>query len=138
MRIRWPKLFFCFLLLCAFPLCAQQTEPNLAPGPTEFPSATAMLEGRAIWNIKLPLKGNSPEVRATNIETRLKAFAKDYSVPVDHIKVVDSEISTDIAADYSILILFTSEDAAAEGISRVALAQKVLPKVKQAVIYYRE
>ena len=97
-----------------------------------------MLEGREIWKIKLPLKGNSPEVRAANIETRLKAFAKDYSIPVDHIKVVDSDISTDIAADYSILILFTNEDAAAEGITRVALAERVLPKVKQAVTYYRE
>lgn len=137
MNIRWKILFvFChFIALYALPLYCQQSAPSEQESVSPAP---VMLEGETLFYVRTGLKNLTAEDRANNILERLTALAADYAVPVEHLKVVETEISTDIVADQHLVVYFVDADAAAEGKNRKALAEETLPRIKNAVQNYRQ
>lgn len=133
---RWKTLLvIChFILLFSLPLYSQQTalvdQEPVTPAPV-------ILEGETVFYIRAGLKNLTPEARADNVVQRLTELSADYAVPVERLRVVDTDISTDIVADQHIVAMFVDADAAAEGKSRVSLARETLPKIKNAVLQYR-
>lgn len=137
MRIRILTIF----LLASLIVCtsyAADSAVQTAPAQQEgVPPAPVVLEGNTVFYYRAPLKGVSPEDRASNTVQRLTALAKDYAVPIEDIKVQDTEISTDIVADQHVIAIFTDYDGRAAGTSRLELANQTLPSVKKAIANYR-
>lgn len=128
-----------FILYCLFPLPvpAQQTQTTESE-PPEFEPAPVVLEGETIFTIRAGLKYLTPQQRAENTTKRILAIASDYTVQVEDLKIVETDISTDIATDQHLAALFTDADAKAEGKTRQALAKETLPKIQMVILHYRQ
>ena len=135
MRILRLRAFVicCFIGLLAVPLAAQQSSPSESEQITPAP---VILEGETLI-FRVELKAQTPEMRAKNVVQRLEELAEDYTVPADHLRVDDTDVSSDIVADGHLVAIFAAEDGAAEGKSRLALPTETLPKLKSAIEGYR-
>jgi len=124
------------ILICLFAVAlhAQQTAPS---GQQQVSGASVQLDGEPLWYIQVPFKNQSSEQRANNSFQRLLALVKDYDVSADDLKIVDTEVSTDIVAGQHIVALFLDVDAVAAGKNRMALAEEALPRIKHAILQYR-
>lgn len=103
-----------------------------------FEPVPVMLEGDNLYTVQLKLKNQTPEERAETSVAHLTEFAEDYGTPVDELKIDDTEVSTDIIGNGIVIAIFTSDDADAEGKPRLQLAQEALPRIKAAVLNYRD
>jgi len=89
-----------------------------------LPEAQVILDGTPLLAIKTRVLSFSPEDRAKAISSRLAKLAHDPLFPVDSLKVVDSDTSSDLAAGDMILMSVTDADAQAAGKARLALAEE--------------
>jgi small-conductance mechanosensitive channel len=89
-----------------------------------LPEAQVMLDGAPLLAVRTRVLSFSPEDRAKAISSRLAKLAHDPLFPVDSLKVVDSDTSSDLAAGDMILMSVTDADAQAAGKPRLALAEE--------------
>jgi small-conductance mechanosensitive channel len=78
-----------------------------------------------------------PEERAAAIEGRIVALARDPSLDVRSIRVVESAASSDLVADQRRIVSVMDADAALEGFDRRALAAHYEDRVRRSILDYR-
>ena len=121
-------------LICFCWTCAAQSTGSEAPGPQSYP---VTLDGKTIFELRLPFRGVSPEERASLISARIKKCAEDRSIPTNAITVNETGISSDIMADDLFITGVLDDDAQIHGTTRQELATERLLKIRSAIEEYR-
>lgn len=83
-----------------------------------------VLEKDTLFYIYSKIGPYKPTDRVNTIQRRITALVKEGDFEPDSLKVIDSELSSDIWFKDRVVFSVTDEDAVAEGGSRKALAQK--------------
>lgn len=97
-----------------------------------------MLENKVLFYIRNDVKGYSAEERARVLTERLKAVARDLTVPVDSVSIQDfQEPMTTVSARDKLLLSVFDEDARAENTTRRQLAQQRSETLRTAIAEYR-
>ncbi len=126
-------LIFFIVVTLSFSQTTSTPQKNQEVKPGEYP---VMLGDQILFYVHGIKALRGPE-RAAGISERIKRLAEDYGFSVDSVKVVDSEISTDIlAGDRQIMSVFDS-DAQAEKIPRKELAERYVRIIRAGVEKYR-
>lgn len=117
---------------------AASTAMNTSLDPRDVEEATALvaIDGRTLFRVR----GGStypPEERAAAIKGRIIALARDPSLDVRSIRVVESAASSDIVANHQRLVSVMDADAALEGFDRRALAAHYEERVRRSILDYR-
>ncbi|WP_374537694.1 mechanosensitive ion channel family protein [Chitinimonas taiwanensis] len=113
-------------LLCLCLMCATLTGR----------AAPVMLDGTAIYQIDVPFKGSSAAQRAADAGQRLQQAAQQ-GLPAQSVRVVDSELGTDLMLGDTYLSTVFDSDAAAAGLPRTELAQQQAQAVAAALSRYQ-
>ena len=128
---------------------ADTPDSLLAPASTTLASAgvtadsaasggsPVLLEGREIFRIQAGIKGYTTEERARAISERILRLAKDRRTPVDSIRAIDTDISTDVVVGDMPLFSVFDGDAQAAGRDRLALARERALASRAAIEHYR-
>jgi small-conductance mechanosensitive channel len=77
------------------------------------------------------------EKRAQAIAGRIRAVAADSSIPVDSLRIVETEHGSDILAGDRFLMTVTETDTQREGVTRHFMAQGVRRRIADAITVYR-
>lgn len=110
---------------------------------TALPAALAdtpvVLGDDTLFPIQARVGSFDPSFRAEVIADRIRTFARDLSVPLEAIEVVDNAKagSTDILAGETTLVTLVDADAAAAGVARDELAAAHANRIREAVERYR-
>ena len=140
----WRKTFIIALLLGLVSTAATSAPPKEAPAvpAPSAPAATApskpapapvVLEGKTLLHIREPALGASPEERARNVGENLGKLVKNRAFHPDSINVVDQEFASLIVAEGTVLLRVFDQDAAAEGTTRQALAERYVEAIHAAI-----
>ena len=140
----WRKIFIIALLLGLVSAAATSAPPKEAPAvpAPSAPGATApskpvpapvVLEGKTLLHFREPALGASPEERARNVSENLGKLVKNRAFHPDSINVVDQEFASLIVAEGSVLLRVFDRDAAAEGTTRQALAERYVEAIRAAI-----
>ena len=127
---------------------AAESSPDSLPDTTSgisasadaaaFPeSAPVHLEGREIFRVQGAIKGYTPEMRSRAISERILRLARSPLAHVDSIRLVDTDISTDVVLGDLHLFSVFDQDALAAGRERTALASDYAKAVRAAIEEYR-
>lgn len=133
-----------FLIVMSIPLvAAQQTPSPPSPKPTKQQEGVPVVFNEdTLFTIKERFGGYSPETRVEVITQRLQDYAKDYTLPVNDLKIVSEKIEniplSVITGDNIEIVTITNRDAQAAEYARDELAQIYLQKIKKAISHYRE
>ena len=100
----------------------------LKPAP-----APVVLEGKTLLYFREPALGASPEERARDVGGRLGKLVKNRAFRTDSIKVVDDDMASLIIAEGTVLLRVFDRDAAAEGATRQALAERYAGAIRAAI-----
>ena len=104
-----------------------------SPAPAKPAPAPVVREGKALFEVREPALGVSPEERAREIGGRLGKLVGDRSVRSDSVKVVEDEMVSLVVAEGTPLLRVFDRDAAAEGVTRQALAARYAESVRKAI-----
>ena len=140
----WRKTFIIVLLLGMVSTAATAAPPKEAPAvpAPSAPSVTApakpapapvVLEGKTLLYFREPALGSSPEERARDVGGRLGKLVENRAFRPDSIKVVDDDMASLIVAEGTVLLRVFDRDAAAEGATRQALAQRYVEAIRAAI-----
>ena len=97
-----------------------------------------VLEENTLFTFSETVAGISPDFRAKRAKQRILKIARDYSIPVDKIKVISYDTLRILAADDEMIFAFAQPDAKAQNKQLDQLANETLKKIKNAIIQYRE
>ena len=122
------------LLFCFCWTCSAQTTRTEADAPQAHP---VTLDGKTIFEFRLPFRGVSPEERASLVSARIKKCADDRSIPTTTVTVNETGISSDIMAGDLFITGVLDDDAQIQGTTRQALAAERLLKIRSAIEEYR-
>ena len=104
-------------------------EETIATAPVE-------IDGAVLFEVR-GVASYPAEVRARSVNERIVAAAADPAVPVDSLRVIDTESAAELAAgDRPIMMVFDA-DAALEQVGRGELARTHLLRIRQAILEYR-
>lgn len=112
------------------------TEPSPAPPRTQTPAqpeAQVILDGAPLFVIRAGALSFSPAERAGAVSRRLARLVKSPLFRPDSIKVVDSDITSDIFSGDTILMSVTEADAQAAGLTRPVLARELGARIRTVV-----
>jgi small-conductance mechanosensitive channel len=96
-----------------------------------------MLGETELFRVEGRLGSFSEDERAKAIAGRLRAVAEELTIPESDIRVVDSEVGSDIVIGDRILFTVTGRDAAAAETTAAALARSYASAMRSAVANYR-
>jgi small-conductance mechanosensitive channel len=157
MKKRASGVSFCIALwlilhsACPLPAVAQQnlvtpataqTQP--ASGRQEFPKediyapGQVIIEGRPILTVYETLGGLTPQDRASGIEKRILAIARDSSSSPESIHVENRSTWSEIFSDKQLLLAVTDGDAKMAGNPRPQLTTEYAENIRQAIRNYHE
>lgn len=105
--------------------------------PTLAPSAAVVLDGEPLFQVR-GFKNLTAQFRADSIAERIKRLAEDPYLNIESIALAGDEFSMDVIAGDTIIVSVLEPDAAAEGVSRSELANRLVDKIRSAMIKYRE
>ncbi|HZW35620.1 MAG: mechanosensitive ion channel family protein, partial [Deltaproteobacteria bacterium] len=100
--------------------------PKLAGAPVVF-------EGKTLFHIREKALGVKPEDRARDSSGRLAKLVEHRMVQPGSIKVVDDDVATLVIGEGTVLVRAWDRDAAAEGITRQALAARYADRIREAI-----
>ena len=140
----WRKTFIIALLLGLVSSAATAAPPKEAPAvpapsapaakaPSKPAPAPVVLEGKTLLYFREPALGASPEERARNVSGGLGKLVENRAFRPDSIKVVDEEMASLIVAEGTVLLRVFDRDAAAEGATRQALAERYAEAIRAAI-----
>jgi small-conductance mechanosensitive channel len=127
------------LLLLSLPLAAGrlQAQDNAgAAASDEIITAPIELDGVVLFRVR-GISSLPAEARANLIRDRIAAAAADRALPVDSIRVIESQGIVRIVARDLPIMAVASGDASLEQVSPTELAQAHAERVKQAIAEYR-
>ena len=98
----------------------------------EYERAPVTLDGEVLFEVR-GFSAYPAEERAKTIEKRIKEIAADRSAAIESLRVDEMADRTRIMAGDRLLVAFVDADAAAaEGVTRQLLAERVLIKIRTA------
>jgi len=135
---------------CSLPALAQQN--RVTPAPTQTQPASSqespqedinspgevVIEGRPILIVYETLGGLTPQDRASGIEKRILAVAKESSSSPESIRVESRSTWTEIFSDKQLLLAVTDFDAKRAGKPRPQVASEYAENIRQAIRNYHE
>lgn len=143
-----PHRWFCLWAISVVALLlalAQTAKANLAAqnGLAESAAAESVpfpveIDGRPIVIIYTSLGGVSPEERAAKIQERILRFARNRALSPDTINAKEIGPWAEIRAGQDVIMAVTEGDAAAQGRSRLQVAQEYAEVIRRAVVIYRQ
>jgi small-conductance mechanosensitive channel len=142
--VTWRKTFLIALLLGLVSTAATAAPPKKAPAvpapsapaakePSKPSPAPVVLEGKTVLHFREPALGSSPEERARDVGVRLGKLVENRAFRPDSIKVVDDDMASLIVAEGTVLLRVFDRDAAAEGVTRQALAERYVEAIRAAI-----
>jgi small-conductance mechanosensitive channel len=142
--VTWRKAFIFALLLGLASTAAAAVPPKEAPAvpassapeakaPSKPSPVPVVLEGKTLLYFREPALGSSPEERARNAAGNLAKLVKNRAFRPDSIRVVDDEMASLIVAEGTVLLRVFDRDAAAEGATRQALAERYAQAIRAAI-----
>jgi small-conductance mechanosensitive channel len=119
-------------------LAAWLPQPALAAegAAEEFETATVMVDGRPLAEVR-GVAGQPAAERSAAIAGRIVEAARDPSVAIDDLHVVETPIASQIQAGPRLLMGVLDADAAVEQVDRRTLAEVQLRLVREAIARYR-
>ena len=140
----WRKTIFIALLLGLVSAAAPAAPPKEAPAvpvpsapapktPSKPEPAPVVLEGKTLLYFREPALGASPEERARNVGGNLGKLVENRAIRPDSIKVVDDDMASLIVSEGKVLLRVFDRDAAAEGTTRRALADRYVEAIRAAI-----
>jgi small-conductance mechanosensitive channel len=141
----WRSIFAVSLLLGALSVpatasvpagkapAATAPSPPAAPAPAKPPPAPVVLEGKTLFRIGEPALGVPAEERARAISQGLGKLVENRAIRTDSITVIEDEIASLVVAEGVLLFRVFDRDAAAEGVTRQALAARYAESVRAAI-----
>jgi len=158
--VTWRKTFIIALLLGLVSTAATAAPPKEAPAvsapsapaakapskaapaavqaPAKDPPAPVVVEGKTVFTIRETVLSATPEERAKEITRRIEGLLKNRTLRRDAVKVSEDDMAAIIAADGMVLLRVFDRDAAAEGVTRQALAARIADAIRAAVEAHNE
>ncbi|MEC4748117.1 mechanosensitive ion channel family protein [Methylomicrobium sp. Wu6] len=99
--------------------------------------AAVELDGETLFQVR-GFKNIPAQFRADKIAERIKRLAEDPYLSTDSIKLVSDELSTDVMAGDTIVVMVLEYDAVTEGVSRQERAAHLADIIRTAIVKYRE
>lgn len=93
---------------------------------------------KTLFIIKKNVGSFSPQERSQAVTNRIETIANDLSIPVDTLKSLDQEDTTNIVLGEKLIFTLTENDAKAAGKSRQELAQEYIEKISGSIAKYRK
>jgi len=116
---------------------AAQTDASAVVEATPTPErAEVTLDGATLFKVR-GVAAYPADKRAAAIAERIRAIAADRSVPVDALRIVESEARSNILAGERPIMSVVALDAELEGVPRDAVAQFFRQQIASAVAAYR-
>jgi small-conductance mechanosensitive channel len=112
------------------------TDPSAIDGEAQSERAAVTLDGAVLFQVR-GLPAYPAGERANAIGKRIAAIAADRAVAAESLRVIEMEDRSRIMAGDNLVAGFVDADAAAEGVSRQLLAERVLIKIAAAIASYR-
>ena len=136
--MRHPRvaLLVSLLLVSVAAPCLRAEQPPGSGTDVDVETAPVELDGTVLFHVR----GTSSfpaAVRARGIRTRLVEIARDATVPVDSLHLVENEGGYRVLAGERPILGIFDADASLEGISTADLAATHLLRVRQAITDYR-
>ena len=117
----------------AAPLPDRQ-EPVQEPS---FRTSPVVIDGTVLFPVR-GLRAFPAAERASTIGELIEKTARDHAIRTDAVATVETDISTDIVADGTVIMSVFDSDARPEGVKRQVLAKVYAGKVREAVARYRQ
>lgn len=108
-----------------------------SPGVAQTDTAPVTLNNEVLFEIRAAFQAYSAADRAAGINSRLERVAKDLSIPLSAITVVDSDLSSNIMAGTEPLHSVLDAEAQVEGRTRQQLARARAATISAAIERYR-
>jgi len=142
--VTWRTYLILALLLGLVSSAATAAPPKEAPAvpapsapevkaPAKPAPAPVVLEGKTLLYFREPALGSSPQERARDVGGRLGKLVENRAFRLDSIRVVDDDIASLIVAEGTVLLRVFDRDAAAEGTTRQALAERHVGAIRAAI-----
>ncbi len=100
--------------------------------------APVVLDGEKLFTFSSKIEGIPAEDRAKGTSESIEQVAKNFSLPIDSLKIVQLEGLRVITAEKEIVFVLIEADAKAANLSLDKLTNEYLQKVKAAISQYRE
>jgi small-conductance mechanosensitive channel len=110
--------------------------PSETEAETEYAQAPVMMDGESLFQVR-GVMAYPAEKRAQVIAGRIQAVAADRSVPVDSLRIVQTEQGLDILAGNRFLMTVTETDTKREGVTNQFMALAVRRRIADAITVYR-
>jgi len=126
---------------------APRTEPPAVPEPPAASTARApvkptpaavVLEGKTLFYIRETVLSSPPAERAKGASERLALLLKNRVVQPGSIEVVEDEGAAIVVGEGTVLVRVFDRDAAAEGTTRQALADRFAAGIRAAIEAHNE
>ena len=128
----------CVLALACMRGAAAQTDASTVVEATPAPErAEVTLDGATLFKVR-GVATYPADQRARAIAERVRAVAADRSVPVDALRVVETEGRSNILAGERPIMSVVALDAELEGVPRDAVAQFFRKRIASAIAAYRD
>ena len=138
--IRWSIFILFTLLVCAVggppPVRAAAPPPPDNEAEAEYARAMVTLDGEPLFLVS-GVMAYPAETRAQVIAGRIQGVAADRSIPVDALRIVETDHGSDILAGDRFLMTVTETDTRQEGVSRSFMASAVRRRIADAIAEYR-
>jgi small-conductance mechanosensitive channel len=142
--VTWRKTFIIALLLGLVSAAATAAPPKEAPAvpapsspaakaPAKPAPAAIVLEGKTLFHIRETILSVTPEERGRGISERLAKLVENRALRTDSIRVVEDDVASLIVAEGTVLLRVFDRDAAAEGATRQALAERYAEAIRAAI-----
>jgi small-conductance mechanosensitive channel len=129
--LRWP-----LLVLLLLSLLGPAPAPASANDEVPVPVAPVVVDGETLFRVRGVTAFPAGE-RARAIADRIVAAAADRRVPIDTLRIVQTERSNDVMMGDRVLASVLDADAALERVHRDDLAKVYVHVIRQAVDAYR-
>ncbi|MEW5819513.1 MAG: mechanosensitive ion channel family protein [Cyanobacteriota bacterium] len=137
MIVRLSLILIIHILLLITPLTLNaQENPNVKTKPVN--SYPVKVAEKPLFNIYSGIGVFTVKERAAAIEKRLEKLGKDPTFNIDNLEIVENENSTEIVYGDSIVISFSSKDAALANMTTRELAETSLKKIQTALQTYKK
>lgn len=128
-----------FFLLTFTAVAGAQPQGSIPGAGSESPQATApvTLDGETLFRVR-GVTAYPAETRAKEISKRIRALARDGSIPPQSLRVVEQDGRSDIYAGDRYIVAVVDADAQVEKVERPVLADVVKERIRKAVTAYRQ
>ncbi len=104
-----------------------------ARGPSKPATGPVLLEGNILFQFREPALGISPEERARAASGLLRKLVENRAFRPESVEVVDEDVASLVVAEGTVLLMVFERDAAAEGVTRQALAERYAGAIRAAI-----